>query len=264
MESSSAADWLARAVRTMWTGSAAVARTYAASTRTVESQSLRRERASAIPSSGRPTIRRRVRRRGRARFWRCRGRRAVLPDAAVHVLLVARERAWPLRELPAHRSRSRGCTKGTRNRRKGQGWGGGLFATTVARPGLSPRARTDHAQDERRLRQACRSPAASRALLLHAAAASGSAQWRGLGTADYAASSFLHSLFTGSACQTQGASRTGEGTLEESSHLEQRARLRPPLSYPGPAAKPWRHREPMGQLSAHSLMTSQARRMPPR
>jgi hypothetical protein len=165
------------------------------------------DRRRSIPNSVLPTIRRRARRRGRAKFWRCRGRRAVSPDAAAHAPLVAEERALPLPELPARLLCRRGCIKGNRNRRREHDWGGGLFVTTAARPGLSPQARADRVRGGKPLRQACRSHAATQASVFHAPAASGDVRRRGLGTADYAASPFLSLLFTGPACQIRGRLR---------------------------------------------------------
>lgn len=165
------------------------------------------DRRRSIPNSVLPTIRRRARRRGRARFWRCRDRRAVSPDAAVHAPPVAEERALPLPELPARRLCRRGYTKDNHNRRREHDWGGGLFVTTAARPGLSPQARADRVRGGKPLRQACRSHAATQALVFHASVASGDVRRRGLGTADYAASSFLSLLFTGPACRIRGRLR---------------------------------------------------------
>lgn len=167
-------------------------------------------RRRSIPNSVSPTICRRARRRGRAKFWRCRGRRAVSPGVAVHAPPVAEERAWPLPGLPVRRSCRRGCTRGNRNRRRGHGWGGEPFVTTAARPGLSPRAKAGRVRSGRPLRQACRSHGATPALVFHASAASGDVRRRGLGTADYAASSFLSLSFTGASMPDPGtASRPG-------------------------------------------------------
>lgn len=168
---------------------------------------LGNDRRRSIPNSVLPTIRRRARRRGRARSWRCRGRRVVSPGAAAHALPVVEERAWPFPELAARRWCRRGCTKGNRNRRRGYGWGGGLFVTTAARPVLSPQARAGRVRGGKPLRRACRSHAATRALVFHASAASGDVRRRGLGTADYAASSFLILLFTGPRCHIRGRHR---------------------------------------------------------
>lgn len=110
----------------------------------------------------------------------------------------------PLPELLARRLRRSGCTKGNHNRRRVHDWGGVLFATTAARPGLSPQARADRVRDGKPLRRACRSQAATQASVFHVPAASDGVRRRGLGTADYAASSFLSLLFTRSACQIRG------------------------------------------------------------
>lgn len=165
------------------------------------------DRRWPIPNSALPTICRRVKRRGRARFWRCRDRQAVSPDTAAHAPPVAEERALPLPELPVRRLHRRGCTKGNRNRRREHDQGGGLFATTATGPGPSPQARADRVRGGKPLRQACRSHVASRALAFRAAAASGDVRRRGLGTTDYAASPFLSLLFTGPACQIRGQLR---------------------------------------------------------
>ncbi len=89
--------------------------------------------------------------------------------------------------------------------------------TTAARPGLSPQARADHVQVGRPLRPACRNHAATRVLVHHASAASSDVRRHGLGTADYAASSFLSLLFTGAACQIRGRLRAPDWASDGSS-----------------------------------------------